>query len=226
MASHDENISQNRRRLFKALSAAPVVATLSPGEALARQSSYQCTTKEMPPAGDKFHKSTNVPCTSVDNPSPGQIPGTGCHAYEQRFFYDPGITGKDSLDNCAFWNDKFVVETSAGKYYVILDPPGVSGGSIVPSPVPAANAITLGRGQISFWGADGDVPGAQPCAIADMKRGLFLAIGEPVIVDGEAVNWVSKGVWPELPLGGGQGALAGSCLTSFPNSTGFILADS
>ena len=36
MAAHDEKISQNRRRLFKALSAAPVVATLSPGEALAR----------------------------------------------------------------------------------------------------------------------------------------------------------------------------------------------
>ncbi len=35
MAAHDDKISDNRRRLFKALSAAPVVMTLRPGEALA-----------------------------------------------------------------------------------------------------------------------------------------------------------------------------------------------
>ena len=36
MAAHDEKISQNRRKLFKALSAAPVVATLAPGQAARR----------------------------------------------------------------------------------------------------------------------------------------------------------------------------------------------
>ena len=41
MAAHDDKISNNRRRLFKALSAAPVVATLRPGSAAA-SSAYQC----------------------------------------------------------------------------------------------------------------------------------------------------------------------------------------
>jgi hypothetical protein len=42
MSSKDDQISSNRRRLFKALSAAPVVATLRPGEALANTSAFQC----------------------------------------------------------------------------------------------------------------------------------------------------------------------------------------
>lgn len=45
MAAHDETISQNRRKLFKALSAAPVVATLAPGQAAAQQSAFQCLLK-------------------------------------------------------------------------------------------------------------------------------------------------------------------------------------
>jgi hypothetical protein len=42
MTSLDNQVSEKRRRLFKALSAAPVVATLRPGEALANSSSFQC----------------------------------------------------------------------------------------------------------------------------------------------------------------------------------------
>jgi hypothetical protein len=42
MAAHDEKISSNRRRLFKALSATPVVLTLRPGSALANSSIVQC----------------------------------------------------------------------------------------------------------------------------------------------------------------------------------------
>jgi hypothetical protein len=46
MAAHDdEKVSDNRRRLFKALSAAPVVMTLRPGEALANNSAFQCAEK-------------------------------------------------------------------------------------------------------------------------------------------------------------------------------------
>ena len=44
MAAHDDKISTNRRRLFKALSAAPVVMTLRPGSAAAT-SAYQCLAK-------------------------------------------------------------------------------------------------------------------------------------------------------------------------------------
>ena len=46
MAAHDDKISNNRRKLFKALSAAPVVMTLRPGAALANVSAYQCLAKD------------------------------------------------------------------------------------------------------------------------------------------------------------------------------------
>lgn len=45
MAAEDDRISRNRRRLFKALSAVPVVSTLRPGSALAQNSSLQCLAK-------------------------------------------------------------------------------------------------------------------------------------------------------------------------------------
>ena len=43
MTVHDDKISDKRRRLFKALSAAPVVATLQPGSAFANASAFQCS---------------------------------------------------------------------------------------------------------------------------------------------------------------------------------------
>lgn len=45
MSAPDDKISSNRRRLFKALSTAPVVMTLKPGAALANASAYQCAGK-------------------------------------------------------------------------------------------------------------------------------------------------------------------------------------
>ena len=45
MAAHDEKISSNRRKLFKALSAAPVVYTLDSGATGANASAFQCARK-------------------------------------------------------------------------------------------------------------------------------------------------------------------------------------
>ena len=47
MSAHEEVVSQTRRRLFKALSAAPVVATLSPGSAVAGDSAYTLDYEKM-----------------------------------------------------------------------------------------------------------------------------------------------------------------------------------
>ena len=52
MAAHDEKISANRRRLFKALSATPVVLTLRPGTALAQDSFQQCLDKHVEVGSD------------------------------------------------------------------------------------------------------------------------------------------------------------------------------
>jgi hypothetical protein len=67
MASKDDQISDKRRRLFKALSAAPIVATLRPGEALASHSAYQCAAKIADPAQD--------PNLDPDNYSSSQLDG-------------------------------------------------------------------------------------------------------------------------------------------------------
>jgi hypothetical protein len=61
MAAHDDKISNNRRRLFKALSAAPIVATLRPGEALANNSAYQCAMKLREEQVDVFKPQRQIP---------------------------------------------------------------------------------------------------------------------------------------------------------------------
>lgn len=76
MAAHDDKISTNRRRLFKALSAAPVVATLSPGEALANSSAYQCLYNELNARG--FHRQETPECASGDE----------CYGYGEHSYYD------------------------------------------------------------------------------------------------------------------------------------------
>jgi hypothetical protein len=65
MSSKDDQISSNRRRLFKALSAAPVVAAMNPGHALANASAYQCAMKlrENPPR--PFLTASQVPNGAV-----------------------------------------------------------------------------------------------------------------------------------------------------------------
>jgi len=52
MAAHEEKISSKRRKLFKALSAAPVVMTLRPGDAVANNSAFQCAEKILDPGAD------------------------------------------------------------------------------------------------------------------------------------------------------------------------------
>lgn len=76
MAAHDEKISQNRRKLFKALSAAPVVATLAPGQAAAQASAFQCLNNivgETTPPTPLL--SSGVPIS--DPGAPGEIGGDG-----------------------------------------------------------------------------------------------------------------------------------------------------
>ena len=81
MAAHDEQISQRRRQLFKALSAAPVVATLAPSQAAAG-SAYQCL-KEITDGGEPDHVYdgngcgssgcwASLPCDKFE------VPATGC----------------------------------------------------------------------------------------------------------------------------------------------------
>jgi len=78
MATQDDKISNNRRRLFKALSAAPVVATLKPGEALAALSSYQCAAN----LRDDLTLSTGPEVVESDD---------NCYTGPDNFCYEPRV---------------------------------------------------------------------------------------------------------------------------------------
>jgi hypothetical protein len=89
MASQDDQISDKRRRLFKALSAAPVVATLRPGEALANTSAFQCLVTPPPPSA--------TPVRLID---PDAVPACqhNCIAFDQRFYWKRSFI-EEQIDN-------------------------------------------------------------------------------------------------------------------------------
>lgn len=72
MAAHEEKISDKRRKLFKALSAAPVVLTLRPGSANANSSAFQCAAKILDPRTDPFLVSLGP----TPSPTPDFVYGT------------------------------------------------------------------------------------------------------------------------------------------------------
>jgi len=98
MAAHDDKISDNRRRLFKALSAAPVVMTLRPGSALANASAYQCAANIPDPTTLSYGTETVPVCE-----------GEGCYAYQPRPYWDVSGCGYPTVP-------QIVVETQPGTY--------------------------------------------------------------------------------------------------------------
>lgn len=120
MAAHDDKISTNRRRLFKALSSVPVVMTLRPGSALANTSAYQCVTDiaAKPDPVNLFHPNT-MPGACSDSDL--------CYAYQERKYWD--------VSGCGYpGTPAIVVETQPGVY--------VTGDGFVAMPTFASGALT------------------------------------------------------------------------------------
>ena len=205
MAAHEDKISNNRRKLFKALSTAPVVATLSPGSALANQSAYQCLTKavDMPPA-NLYH--TTDPGCSNDL----------CYAYQERdFWVVPETDGTKPFDT-AGWPQaaidligKTIVETESGVY------------------------ITLEGDMVPIELLDTSVPGVLSIGTATdtyienivTQQGLFLLVIEPLgATETPPISFV--GVYPQYQPTGNLQGITGTCLTSIlPGSSGFTVAN-
>jgi hypothetical protein len=81
MSANDEKISANRRRLFKALSAAPVVLTLRPGSALANTSIVQCLEDGFAAEiGSEDFLPTGSLCRQGDT--------NNCFAYKQLYYWE------------------------------------------------------------------------------------------------------------------------------------------
>ena len=103
MAAHDEKISSNRRRLFKALSATPVVLTLRPGSALANSSIVQCL-------ADGFASDTGTQDFIPSGAACSQ--GDDCFAYAPLTYWEvPDEPPISTADGAGDLRGKIIVET-------------------------------------------------------------------------------------------------------------------
>lgn len=203
MAAHDEKISNNRRRLFKALSAAPVVATLRPGAAMAGTSSYQCLIEPPVPATPVYLQPLPPTCVGGDS---------GCVAYVERPYWvapDPPCRQN--------WNAVVDPGSTGSEYIVIYDP----GDPADPSTSQFGKLEVPGYAYTPFtpptnWAVDGTVlsypKNSQLDCELTAKTGYFLLKVEP---NADHTDFSAVGLFPEEM---GDAAWK-SCWNSFGKST-------
>ena len=121
MAAQDDKISSNRRKLFKALSAAPVVLTLRPGSALANASAHQCVKIDREEHSGyhwkgKEHESDFEDC-SVDGVCKDKVDG----AIYKKFKYWMPHSSEDRFYTGSSYSDascpEVVVERDSGQFF-------------------------------------------------------------------------------------------------------------
>jgi len=202
MPAHDDNISDKRRRLFKALSTVPVVMTLQPGSALANSSAYQCV-KNMPEP--RYHYR---PDEYADNCRWGD-----CFVYQPRSCWDCGkgtktVNFERFKHTLSYYLDKMIVETDG--QFVCDDEVG----TIVPTGGAGLHCRKYyrnGREYLKLKMGDKTCVKRIPT-----EQGWFLAVGE---TDSHTPRFFRyKGVYPKMRTNGtGQHGITGSCMNSIPH---------
>jgi hypothetical protein len=187
MSADDDKVSGNRRRLFKALSTAPVVMTLRPGEALANNSTFQCAEKIADP---------NVsPNLEVYGPVP--TPGFVTLTYDYFKLEDVPL-------NCALQiTDDFVVAIDEALYGNLNPGVAITNGFIYD---PGPGGAGSGTGTLTLL--DGN---AQPCGDP-----LPAIVGEFALLDSLADDGLFTGVaWPKAnPNNPELQGITGTCMAS------------
>lgn len=225
MAAQDNKISGNRRRLFKALSAAPVVMTLRPGSALANASAYQCVTKIVNPA----------PENRVFSPSPGCDPlrGETCFAHMNVMVGDAsrGVVVNGACANQVLENaNEEVGELGffGHRMSVLVDaaPVGLTEIRIVEIQPGLYYDETSGRDISAFVEIQEEnntyrllsETSADLC-IENIPRvaGSALLIGEVLEINGQH-SFQTVGVYPQAQLDGDNTGITESCLASIPSA--------
>ena len=189
MAGNDDKVSDNRRRLFKALSTVPVVMTLRPGEALAINSAFQCA--------DKIADPDTLPNLDVFGPVP--TPGFVTLPYD--YFELVGVPSSCVLQPTT--ND-FVVAID-GELYGNLNP----GVPITSGFVYDSGPGGAGSGTGSLTLLDG---GGQPCGDP-----IPATIGQFALLDSVGDDGLFTGVaWPKAnpALPSDLQGITGTCLAS------------
>jgi len=197
MAAREGEISGKRRRLFKALTAAPAVMTLRPGSALANQSAYQCLQNGANIA--EWHdaawlKANSPPCKD----------GDVCYAYSPRTYIDirEGTQVTEEVDGV----DKPVPCPPYGPVFVLLDNIWVDFNMY-----DVTHLVSRVDGKYVLKTLDLD----KNCREDIPEReGLFAVIGHAY---DEGTKFAIDGVYPEKTLAGVEDAqgITGTCLDSF-----------
>jgi hypothetical protein len=209
MGTQDDKISNNRRRLAKALSAAPVVATLSPGEALATHSSYQCIAK----IREHTHVSTFIDCNGscADDIDPNEG-----YAYQQFWFFDPADGSKVPNDTaprtCPIGSSGIIVHVDvAGGGFFNLSGTDVSD-SVLRSGTDSAPTLNIYNLNIG----NGEQSDSTLCLTGiPGQKGLFAVVVKPIITGGDEKGAEFVGFYPQTdPNVNPNQLMTGTCWTS------------
>jgi len=194
MAAHDDKISDNRRRLFKALSAAPVVMTLRPGSALANTSAYQCLATDT--TTDFIPEPSATTCTGEE----------GCFAYQLLTYWEVPTSSSCSLGG------QTIVEVSS-RFYTL------SGLDVTTSVWKDGVNLDIVIGGGCNASAYQDIPPKQGyflVLVEPVDAGGASVSG----TSGEAVNIVPAGVYPKTQHAGNFQGITQTCLLSInPGAT-------
>lgn len=203
MAARDEKISNNRRRLFKALSAAPVVATLKPGSALATSSAYQCLS-----SGHDIKDWHQHNWPHINNPCSGG--GEPCYAYVERNYLDITEGRKVKNKTCPSMHN-IIVEVGGDGSEDYMD---WNGGNVSLFVAKYRNA----HNKRKIVNSAGDT-----CIRnIPVRRGLFAKVGH---AGSDQTSFQLLGTAPEYKIGGGYQGITGTCLNSvMPGARAHVLS--
>jgi hypothetical protein len=197
MSADDENkISENRRRLFKALSTAPVVMTLRPGSALANASAYQCLIEPPTPATPVY----------LDTPTFCVANEPNCVAYVARNYWEAPAT-QPCLNA---WEAVVGEDSNATKNVVIYDE---DTSTLRKLTLPAYTFEVINPTGWSVTGATLTYPGpgSNICEL-DAQTGYFLL---KVLPNDDLTDFTRQGPVPEAV----GDAVWKSCWNSFDKPT-------
>jgi hypothetical protein len=223
MAADEDQTSNSRRRLLKALSSTPLVLTLRPNAAAAT-SAYHCITNiaEHPPAKLWY---------SAEEIAQGEATCDAaypCYGYRALWYWDLGTVSGGN--NCTPWTDAIIVRVpqadgSSYRYFDInqneITDTRLSFNNSVSPPTLTIYKIYSGDAKCTFGDSSSEI------VELTAKEGLFLVYGVTQTDATGPVDWIESGVYPQPPALQPVQGMTGTCMNSVSpgTDTGWTLAN-
>ena len=215
MAAHDDKISTNRRRLFKALSSVPVVMTLRPGSALANSSAYQCVRKAREEHSGYHWKDKTMSghFSSCDSHDMCKDDTDGMLFKRLNYWHTTDQNDVIEVTDASVGCPEMVVEMEDG---ALVD---LSTGQPVPSHIRKGGLSGDGRQILEVTKIDGS-GNTVVCRKVVSQKGYGAYVGHTSNND---TNWHEEGFSPRYKPSSGTGMgesqkISDSCMTSFLNA--------